>query len=305
MLCDCSEKKMTAQSFDQRDGTIWFDGEFMPWKDAHVHVLTHAMHYGSAVFEGQRAYNGRIFKLEEHTNRLFASARHLDMDVPFTEAEINAACNQLIDVNGLPDAYCRPIFWRGAETMGVAAQSTKIHGAIAVWEWPSYFSADLMEKGLKLNISRWRRPGPDMAPVHAKASGLYMICTLSKHEAETAGYHDSLMLDYRGLVAEATGANIFFVKDGTLTTPTPDCFLDGITRRTVKDLAVREGLKVEERAVELEELASFEEAFLTGTAAEVSPIGEIGPYRFTVGSVSRRMVELYGQTVRAPQRAAA
>ena len=296
---------MAQVPFDQRNGIIWMDGHYVEWSDARVHVLTHAMHYGSAVFEGQRAYEGQIFKLNQHTERLFASAKMLDMDPKFTPDEINAACNELLVRNRLKDAYCRPIFWRGAETMGVAAQQTEIHAAIAVWEWPAYFSFEQRQKGLRLQMSRWRRPGPDMAPVHAKASGLYMICTLSRHEAEAKGYDDALMLDYQGKVAEATGANIFFVKDGDLLTPPADCFLDGITRRTVMALARREGVNVVERKIELDELASFEQAFLTGTAAEVSPIREIGDFTFEVGELSTHLMRLYDNEVRLPQAQAA
>ncbi|UTW57908.1 branched-chain amino acid aminotransferase [Kordiimonas sp. SCSIO 12603] len=289
---------MTSSSFADRDGTIWMNGEYKDWKACDVHVLTHAMHYGSSVFEGQRAYNGKIFKLEEHTERLFASADTLDMTVPFSQQEINDACNELLEKNNLVDAYCRPVIWRGSEMMGVSAQHNRINAAIAVWEWPSYFSPEARLKGLRLNISDWRRPAPDTAPVHAKAAGLYMICTLSKHAAEAKGYDDSLMFDYRGQVAEATGANIFFVKDGEIHTPTPDCFLDGITRRTVMDLAKRRGIKVTERAIMPEEMEGFEQAFLTGTAAEVSPLAEIGQYNFEVGEITKQLMFDYDALVR-------
>jgi branched-chain amino acid aminotransferase len=289
---------MAAPSFDNMDGKIWIDGEFKEWRDAQVHVLTHAMHYGSAVFEGQRAYNGKIFKLKEHTARLFASAEILGMTVPWTEDQINDACNELLEINGFTDAYCRPIFWRGSEMMGVAAQKNTIHAGIAVWQWPSYFSPEARMKGLKLEISEWRRPAPDTAPTNAKAAGLYMICTLSKHAAEARGFDDALMFDYRGQVAEATGANIFFVKEGELHTPTPDCFLDGITRRTVMGLAKKRGINVIERAIMPEEMEGFEQAFLTGTAAEVSPLSEIGPYNFEVGEITKSLMLDYDALVR-------
>jgi len=289
---------MAAASFDNMDGKIWMDGEFLDWQDAKVHVLTHAMHYASSVFEGQRAYNGKIFKLEEHTERLFNSAEILGMEVPFTQAQINDACNELLVINKLVDAYCRPVVWRGSEMMGVSAQANTIHAAVAVWEWPSYFSPEARLKGLRLEISKWRRPAPDTIPTQAKAAGLYMICTLSKHAAEANGFDDALMFDYRGLVAEATGANIFFVKDGELHTPTPDCFLDGITRRTVIDLAKRRGINVIERAIKPEEMAGFEQAFLTGTAAEVTPLAEIGPYNFEVGEITKTLMLDYDALVR-------
>jgi len=289
---------MAAPSFDNMDGKIWVDGEFVEWADAQVHVLTHAMHYGSAVFEGQRAYNGTIFKLKEHTERLFASADILGMKPKWTEDQVNEACNKLLQINGLTDAYCRPILWRGSEMMGVAAQKNTIHAAVAVWQWPSYFSPEARMKGLRLEISEWRRPAPETAPVHAKAAGLYMICTLSKHAAEARGFDDALMFDYRGQVAEATGANIFFVKDGELHTPTPDCFLDGITRRTVMDLAKKRGLNVIERAIMPDEMEGFEQAFLTGTAAEVSPLSEIGPYNFEVGEITKSLMLDYDALVR-------
>jgi len=289
---------MASKSFDNMEGKIWMDGQLVDWADAKVHVLTHAMHYASAVFEGQRAYNGTIFKLKEHTERLFSSAETLGMVVPWTHDQINDACNQLLEVNGFTDAYCRPIIWRGSEMMGVAAQANTIHAAVAVWQWPSYFSPEARLKGLRLEISDWRRPAPDTAPVHAKAAGLYMICTLSKHAAEARGFDDALMFDYRGQVAEATGANVFFVKDGELHTPTPDCFLDGITRRTVMGLARKHGINVIERAIMPEELEGFEQAFLTGTAAEVSPLSEIGPYNFEVGEITKTLMLDYDALVR-------
>ncbi|RMF10697.1 MAG: branched-chain amino acid aminotransferase, partial [Alphaproteobacteria bacterium] len=228
---------MSLVPFDDRDGKIWFNGKLVDWRDAKIHVLTHALHYASCVFEGQRAYGGEIFKLTEHSQRLHESARILDFEIPYSVAEIDQAARDVLAANNLVDAYVRPVAWRGPEQMGVAAQKTKVHVAVAAWEWPSYFTPEARMKGLRLNISKWKRPSPECAPTKSKAAGLYMICTLSKHAAEAAGYDDSLMLDYRGQVAEATGANIFFYKDGKLHTPKPDCFLDGITRRTAMELA--------------------------------------------------------------------
>jgi branched-chain amino acid aminotransferase len=289
---------MSQNSFADHSGMIWMDGDLRPWKECQVHVLTHAMHYGSSVFEGQRAYNGKIFKLEEHTARLFASAEILGMKIPFTQAEINAACNEVMTVNKFTNAYCRPIAWRGSEMMGVSAQKNTIHVAIAMWEWPSYFTPEARLKGLRLTISDWRRPDPRTAPTKAKAAGLYMICTLSKHKAESEGYQDALMLDWREQVAEATGANIFFVQDGKIHTPTPDCFLDGITRRTVIALAKDRGYEVIERAIIPQEMEGFEQAFLTGTAAEVTPLSEIGSYRFEVGDITQKLMHDYDALVR-------
>ncbi|MEO0501442.1 MAG: branched-chain amino acid aminotransferase [Pseudomonadota bacterium] len=284
---------LAEQTYDDRDGWIWFDGEMRPWRQANVHILTHAMHYASAVFEGQRGYNGRIFKLSEHSQRLIDSARILGFDLPWSRDEINAACEAVREKNGLTDCYQRPIAWRGSEQMGVAAQRTKPHLAIAVWQWGAYFGDAAIRKGLRMEISRWRRPAPYTAPTDAKATGLYMICTMAKHAAEDRGYGDALMLDWRGQVAESTGANIFFLKDGKLHTPTPDCFLDGITRRTVMQLAREEGIEIVERAIWPEELESFEQCFLTGTAAEVTPVGEIGPWRFEVGELSLGLRKAY------------
>ncbi|WP_308911862.1 branched-chain amino acid aminotransferase [Pseudokordiimonas caeni] len=289
---------MSTAPYDDRDGWIWMDGEMRPWRACKVHVLTHAMHYGSAVFEGQRAYNGTIFKLKEHTERLFKSAEILGMKVPFTQQQINDACYEVMNKAGYKDCYFRPIIWRGSEMMGVAAQKNTIHAAIACWEWPSYFSPEARLRGLRLDIAQWRRPAPDTAPTAAKASGLYMICTLSKHAAEAKGYDDALMYDYRGQVAEATGANVFFVKDGKLHTPKPDCFLDGITRKSVIDLARRRGIEVVERAIMPDELEGFEQAFLTGTAAEVTPLSEIGPFRFEVGEITKSLMFDYDALVR-------
>jgi branched-chain amino acid aminotransferase len=278
------------QTFDDRDGFIWFNGKLVPWRDAKVHVLTHAMHYASSVFEGERSYGGKIFKLEEHTDRLFESARLLDMKIPFTPQQINDASYETIKANNITDGYLRPLAWRGSEQMGVTAQNAKINVAIACWVWPSYFTLEARLKGIRLQMSEWRRPAPNNAPVKSKASGLYMICTLSKHTAERAGYEDALMLDYRGQVAEATGANVFFVINGEIHTPTPDCFLDGITRRTVIDLAKKRGYKVIERAIMPEEMSKAQECFLTGTAAEVTPVSEVGSYKFTPADVCRNLM---------------
>ena len=289
---------MALVPFDDRDGSIWFDGHFVPWREAKVHVLTHGLHYGSCVFEGQRLYNGRVFKLEEHTERLFRSAEILDMRIPFTPDEVNAACRLAGERSGMADAYMRPLVWRGSEQIGVSAPLTTIHLAIAVWAWPSYFDAEEKKKGVRLSHAIYRRPAPDTAPFRAKAAGLYMIATLSKHAAEAAGYADALMLDYRGLVAEATGANVFFVLDGKLHTPTPDCFLDGITRRTVIDLARERGMEIVERHITPEELPSFSECFLTGSAAEVTPVSEIGEHRYTPGQISLGLMDAYSALVR-------
>src|SRR5205814_770624 len=274
-------------TFDDRDGWIWLDGEMVPWRDARVHVLTHALHYASSVFEGQRAYNKEIFKLNEHSERLRKSSSLLGFELPWSVDEINAACNEVLKVNGFTDAYMRPVAWRGSESMGVAPGKTRPHLAIAAWEWGKYYEPRESEKGIRLDIAPWRRPAPYTAPTESKASGLYMICTLSKQHAEHRGSNDALMLDWRGRVAEATGANIFFVRDGELHTPTPDCFLDGITRRTVIDLALRRQVKVHARAIMPEELAGFEQCFIVGTAAEVTPVGEIGPHRYAVGDLVR------------------
>ena len=288
---------MAAQHFDNRAGVIWMDGEYVPWADAKVHVLTHALHYASAVFEGERAYGGVIFRLDDHTRRLHESARLLGFEIPFSVEAINKACADLLARQGHSDAYVRPIAWRGSEMMGVAAQHNTIHLAVAVWEWPSYFAPAERLKGLRLDLAKYRRPDPMTAPSKSKASGLYMICTISKHEAERKGYADALMLDWRGRVAEATGANVFFVKDGALHTPTPDCFLDGITRRTVIGLAKQRGLQVNERAIMPEEMATFEQCFLTGTAAEVTPVSEVGPYTFKVGDITRMLMDDYSAAV--------
>ncbi len=297
---------MSAQPFHDRDGLIWYDGELVPWRDARLHVLSHALHYASSVFEGERVYGGEIFKLTEHSERLAFSARQLGFALPCTVADLDRACVETCRANGIVDGYVRPVAWRGSEMMGVSAQATKIHLAIATWPWPSYFSPEARLKGIRLKTADWRRPPPACAPVHAKAAGLYMICTLSKHAVEQQGYDDALMLDWRGLVAEATGANIFLVMDdGRLHTPTPDCFLDGITRRTVIELARARGIEVVERAIRPEELADAREVFLTGTAAEVTPVGAIDAHRYVPGAITRAMIEDYDATVRPAAAAAA
>jgi branched-chain amino acid aminotransferase len=286
-----------AQPFDDRPGVIWMDGQFVPWKEAKVHVLTHGLHYASSVFEGERAYGGVVFKLDEHTKRLHESARLLGFEIPYSAEVINKATAELLVRQKMVDAYVRPIAWRGSEMMGVSAQNNTIHLAIAVWEWPSYFKPEERLKGIRLDMAKYRRPDPATAPSKSKASGLYMICTISKHEAERKGYADALMLDWRGQIAEATGANVFFIKDGVIHTPTPDCFLDGITRRTVIELAKKRGLKLVERAIMPEEMSTFSECFLTGTAAEVTPVSEIGQYRFTPGQISKTLMEDYTAAV--------
>lgn len=281
-------------AFDDREGKLWLDGQLVAWRGANLHVLSHGLHYASAVFEGERAYGGKIFKLREHTERLFASAQMLDIKIPYTAAEIDKACQQALEAQGLKDGYVRPLVWRGAEQMGVSAQAAKIHVMVAAWgDWASYFDAEEKMRGIKLMFSRWRRPAPDTAPVGCKGSALYAICTLAKHEAEAQNYADGLMLDYRGLVAEATGANIFLIRDGVMHTPTPDCFLDGITRRTVIELAEKRGVKTITRFIEPEELDSFSECFLTGTAAEITPVREIGEYRFAPGKLTRQLIDDY------------
>jgi branched-chain amino acid aminotransferase len=294
---------MIEQPFDDRDGYIWYNGELRPWREAKMHVLTHGLHYGGAAFEGQRAYNGSVFKLTEHSQRLRHSAQRLGYEIPWTVEEIDAACNQVLAANGLSDAYVRPIAWRGSEQFGVSAQNNTINLAIAAWEWGAYFGEESLRKGAKLDVSQWRRPAPYTAPTDAKASGLYMICTMAKNRAEAKGCSEAMMLDYRGQIAEATSANIFFVRDGELFTPTPDCFLDGITRRTVIELAQRRGLIVNERAIWPEELESFQQCFLTGSAAEVTPVAKIGPWSFEVGELTRQLARDYSALVRSGSRA--
>ncbi len=288
---------MTLIPFDDRDGVMWFDGTLVPWREAKVHVLTHGLHYASCVFEGERVYDGKIFKLREHSERLHVSARALGFELSYSAEELDKACREVVAAQEIRDGYVRPVAWRGSEQMAVSAQKTTIHTAIAAWPWPPYFSPEARLEGVRLAIAKWRRPAPDTAPTQSKAAGLYMICTLSKHAAEAAGFDDALMLDHRGLVAEATGANIFLVKGGELHTPTPDCFLDGITRRAVIELARARGIEVVERAIRPEELADAEGVFLTGTAVEVTPVKEIDGYTFEVGSVIRQLVEDYDQLV--------
>lgn len=288
---------MSTPDFADRDGLIWYNGELVNWRDVNVHLLSHALHYASSVFEGQRAYGGEIFKLHEHSERLISSGDILGFEVPYTADELDAAANEVVKANGLVDAYVRPVAWRGSEMMGVATKGTKIHVAIAAWEWPTYFSEEAKKKGLRLEIAKWRRPAPDTAPTTSKAAGLYMIASLCKDASMANGYDDALMLDYRGQVAEATGANIFFLKNGVLHTPKPDCFLDGITRRTAIELAGKRGIKVIERAIMPEEMADFEQAFITGTAIEVTPVSQIGDYTFEVGDVSMNMVHDYDDLV--------
>ncbi len=285
---------MTDQrSYDDRDGWIWFDGKLVEWREANVHVLTHALHYASSVFEGQKAYGGEVFKLTEHSTRLRRSASLLGFELPWSVEQIDEACREVLKANQLVDAYMRPVAWRGSEQMGVAAQRTRPHLAIAAWDWGSYFGEDAARRGLRLDISPWRRPAPYTAPTESKAAGLYMICTMAKHAAADRGYDDALMFDWRGRVAEATGANAFFIRDGALHTPVPDCFLDGITRRTVIDLARRRGVDVIERPIWPEELESFEQFFLTGSAAEVTPVASAGPWNFEVGELSMQVRKDY------------
>ncbi len=295
---------MALIPFDDRDGQIWFDGEMVPWRDAKLHVLTHGLHYASAVFEGERAYAGHIFKLNEHTERLINSGKLLGFDLPQTAAQINAACVAVLKANNLTDAYVRPIAWRGSEQLAVSAQLTKIHLAIACWPWPNLFGADRMT-GVRLGLAQWRRPHPQTAPTASKAAGLYMIGTLSKHTAEAEGFNDALMLTWDGYVGEATGANIFFVIDGKLHTPTPDCFLDGITRRTVIDLAKARGIEVIDRHIAPEEIATATEVFLAGTAAEVTPVRQIGSQTFAPGKITETLLTDYEALVRRPPEDAA
>ncbi len=289
---------MAGSAYDDRDGKIWYDGEMVDWRAAKVHLLTHALHYGSSVFEGVRMYGGNIFKLREHSERLINSAQIMGFKIPYSVEQIDQACLDACAANNITDGYLRPIAWRGSEMMGVAAQKNTIHMAVAAWEWPSYFSPEARAKGISLKTSSWRRPPPNTAPVHAKAAGLYMIATLSKHDAEAAGYTDSLMLDWRGQVCEATGANIFLeMGDGKLHTPIPDCFLDGITRRTVIDLARARSIEVIERVIMPDELANATQVFLTGTAAEVTPVGKIDDYTYTVGDITKTLMADYDKTV--------
>ncbi|MGH1458355.1 MAG: branched-chain amino acid aminotransferase [Paracoccaceae bacterium] len=285
-------------AYDDRDGKIWMDGTLVEWRDAKVHILTHALHYASSVFEGERCYNGKIFKGVEHSKRLKRSANLLDFDIPYSVEQIEAAKYAMLEANGWTDAYVRAVAWRGAgEDMGVSAKKNPVRLAVAGWEWGNYYG-DAKMKGAKLDIAKWRRPDPATIPCEAKAAGLYMICTMSKHAAEAKGCSDALMFDYRGYVAEATGANIFFVKDGEVHTPKPDCFLNGITRQTVLGMLAERGVTVHERHIMPEELEGFEQCWLTGTAAEVTPVGQIGDFKFEVGALTRDIAESYEKLVR-------
>jgi branched-chain amino acid aminotransferase len=295
---------MAAQSYDRLEGVIWYNGKLVPWKDANLHVLSHGLHYASAVFEGERAYGGKIFKTTEHAERLKRSAQVLDFEIPYSVAEIVAAKQLVVDKNGRKEAYVRPIAWRGSEMMGVSAQNNTIHLAIASWEWPSYFDPEQRLKGIRLDLAEYRRPDPKTAPCLAKAAGLYMICTISKHRAERRGYADAMMLDWQGRVAECTGANIFFVKDGKIHTPIADCFLDGITRQTVIALARKRGFEVIERRIMPDELTSFSECFITGSAAEVTAVSEIADWNFNPGGITKQLMEDYTAAVN-PQAAVA
>ena len=290
---------MESIPYDKRSGKIWFNGKTVDWADANIHILNHGLHYASCVFEGERVYEGEIFKLEEHTERLFHSAKRMGIKVPYTQEEINKACKNIVNIQKVRNGYVRPLIWRGSEMMAISAQKNKIHVAIATWEWGSYFDPKLKLNGIKLNISNWRRPAPNTIPWDTKAAGVYMICTLSKHEAEANGFTDSLMLDHEGNIAEATGANIFFKNEnGELHTPTPDSFLDGITRREVIKIAKAKGVKVIERKIKPEEMKSFVGCFLTGTAAEVTPVSQISEYSFKVCELITELNETYQILVR-------
>ena len=289
---------MALIPFDDRDGFIWMNGEMLAWRDAKTHTLSHGLHYASAVFEGERAYGGSIFRSADHTARLRQSCQYLDFDLPMSDAELNAIKDQVLEVNGIEEGYVRAFAWRGSEMMAISAQQTKVHVAVAAWQWPSYFDPEARMKGLTLDLASWRRPAPDSAPVHAKAAGLYMICTLAKHEAERKGFNDAMMLDYRGYVAEATGANLFFVtQQGEIHTPTADCFLNGITRQSVIQMARDMGYQVVEKHIRPEEMSQYTEAFLTGTAAEVTPVRQIGEYHFTPGTICKALIDGYDDLV--------
>ena len=281
--------------YSNLEGFIFLDGQLLKWSDAKLHVLSHGLHYASSVFEGERVYKGKVFKEKEHTERLIRSAKTLGFDIPYNAKEINAIRKEVLIANKIDDGYIRPVAWRGSEMMGISAQTNTIHFALAAWKWPSYFSPEAKLKGIKLNISKWRRPDPLTAPVNTKAAGLYMICTLSKHEAESKGFDDSLMLDYRGYIAEATGANIFFIKNNEIHTPIADCFLDGITRQTVINIARTEGIKVEEKRLNIEDINDYEECFVTGTAAEVTPVRSIANYEFKPGKLCKFFIEKYSE----------
>ncbi|MBE0412743.1 branched-chain amino acid aminotransferase [Yoonia sp.] len=288
-----------AGAYDDRDGKIWMDGQLIDWRSAKVHILTHAMHYASSVFEGERCYNGKIFKSRAHSERLIQSGKLIDFDIPYTVDEIEAAKTAALEANGLKDAYVRPLAWRGSgEDMGVAAARNPVHLAVAVWEWGNYYG-DAKTRGAKLDIAKWKRPSPETAPSQAKAAGLYMIATMSKHAAEAKGCSDAMMFDYRGYVAEATGANIFFVKDGEVHTPKPDAFLNGLTRQTVIGMLQAHDIKVHERVIMPDELEGFQQCWLTGTAAEVTPVGQIGDYHFEVGQMTKDISAEYEKLVRS------
>lgn len=289
---------MSLIPFDDRDGTIWFNGEMIPWRDAKIHVINHGLHYASCIFEGERAYEGKIFKSHEHTTRLFKSASVLGMDIPFAPEVINMAKEAVLKANNFTNAYLRPVAWRGSEQMGIAARATRTHVAIAAWEWPSYFSPELRENGISLKTSSWQKPAPNTALTEAKAAGLYMINTLSKHQAEDEGYTDALMLDYRGYAVEATGANLFCIKNGVIYTPKPDCFLNGITRQTTIELAKEFGFKLVEDFITVDFLKSADEVFITGTAAEISAVGKIDTTTYSVGPVTRTLRDAYENLVR-------
>ncbi len=288
---------MSVIPFDMRDGVIWFNGELVDWKDAKIHILSHGLHYGSCVFEGERAYGGNIFKCTEHSERFRKSAELLDFEIPYSVAQIDAAKKLVLEKNGMKDAYLRPVAWRGSEMMGVSAQNNAINVAIAAWEWPSYFDPAQRMKGIRIDMAEYRRPDPMTAPSTSKAAGLYMICTISKHRAERKGFADALMLDWQGRVAECTGANVFFTRDGAIHTPQADCFLNGITRQTVIDLAKKRGLEVIERRIMPDELSSFNECFITGTAAEVTPVGEIAGIHYTPGNITMSLIDDYTNAV--------
>ena len=292
---------MTLIPFDDRDGFIWMDGQIIAWRDAKTHVLTHGLHYGSCVFEGERAYGGVIFKSRTHSERLHKSAEIMGFEIPYSVDELEAAKAELLRLNNIVDGYVRPVAWRGSEMMAISAQQTKIHVAIAMWPWPSMYKPEIKEKGIRLTLADYKRPSPECAPVASKAAGLYMICTISKHKAEKAGFQDALMLDYRGYLAEATGANLFLVMDGEIHTPTPDCFLNGITRQTVIDLARSNGFTVHERHIKPEELVRTQEVFLTGSAAEITPVGEIDGQKFVVGNVTKSLMAAYSALTREHQ----
>lgn len=296
---------MSIIPFDDRDGWIWMNGAMVPWRDAKLHVLSHGLHYGSSVFEGERVYGGEVFKLKEHGERLIRSAKLVGFEIPYSAAELDQAVKDVVAKQGIVDGYVRRIAWRGSEMMAISAQHNKIHVAIATWEWPKMFKGDVAEKGVRLKWADWKRPSPETIPSAAKAAGLYMICTMSKHEAERAGYHDALMMDYRGYVAEATGANVFFVMHGEVHTPLPDCFLNGITRLTVIDLLKARGIKVVERHIMPDEIKAATEVFLTGSAAEITPVGEVEGTQYAVGPITRQVSEDYSKLVRSKTVAAA